>query len=127
TQVTRAHREFTPEQLEFLANIVRLYRGEEPEDRAGSAEMLAEHFPEGKYQDVPGLCAVKSRAEIEAQGWSLNPGRYVGVREREEEDFDFYERLEELNEELEVLNAEARGLEERISANLARLLDEVVA
>lgn len=127
TQVTRAHREFTPEQLEFLANIVRLYRGEEPEDRAGSAAMLREHFPEGKYQDVPGLCAVKSRAEIEAQGWSLNPGRYVGVREREEEDFDFYERLEELNEELEVLNAEARELEERISANLARLLDEVVA
>lgn len=123
TQVTRAHREFTPEQLEFLANIVRLYRGEEPEDRAGSSEMLAEHFPEGKYQDVPGLCAVKSRAEIEAQGWSLNPGRYVGVREREEEDFDFYERLEELNEELEVLNAEARELEERIAESVARVLE----
>lgn len=121
TQVTRAHREFTPEQLEFLANIVRLYRGEEPEDRAGSAEMLREHFPEGKYRDVPGLCAVKSRAEIEAQGWSLNPGRYVGVREREEEDFDFYERLEELNEELEALNAEAKELEVSIAENLARL------
>lgn len=31
-------------------------------------------------------------AEIEAQGWSLNPGRYVGVAERQEaEDFDFAE------------------------------------
>jgi type I restriction enzyme M protein len=30
-QVDRAHRDFTPEQVEFLANIVRLYRGEEPE------------------------------------------------------------------------------------------------
>ncbi len=107
-QVDRAHRDFTPEQLEFIANIVRLYRGEEPEDRAGSADMLAERFPDGEYQDVPGLCAVKTREEIEAQDWSLNPGRYVGVREREEEDFDFYERLEELNEELEGLNAEAR-------------------
>ena len=27
-QVDRAHREFTPEQIEFLATIVRLYRGE---------------------------------------------------------------------------------------------------
>ena len=30
-QIDRAHRDFTDEQLEFLANIVRLYRGEEPE------------------------------------------------------------------------------------------------
>ena len=61
--------------------------------------------------------------EIEAQGWSLNPGRYVGVADREEEDFDFTERLEELNEELEVLNSEARELEERIAFNTALLLE----
>ena len=30
-QVDRAHRDFMPEQLELLANIVRLYRGEAPE------------------------------------------------------------------------------------------------
>ncbi len=30
-QIDRAHREFTAEQIEFLANIVRLYRGEKPE------------------------------------------------------------------------------------------------
>ncbi len=35
-QVSRAIREFTPEQLEFLANIVRLYRGEAPEFDDGS-------------------------------------------------------------------------------------------
>ena len=33
-QVDRAHRDFTDEQLEFLANIVRLYRGEDPEQVA---------------------------------------------------------------------------------------------
>jgi type I restriction enzyme M protein len=32
-QVSRAIREFAPEQLEFLANIVRLYRGEAPSSR----------------------------------------------------------------------------------------------
>jgi type I restriction enzyme M protein len=122
-QVTRAHRDFTPEQQEFIANIVRLYRGEEPEDREGSAEILGKHCPDGKYRDLPGLCAVKPRAEIMSQGWSLNPGRYVGVGEREEEDFDFYERLEELNEELEILNAEARELEERIAQNVAQVLE----
>ena len=60
---------------------------------------------------------------IEAQGWSLNPGRYVGVAARAEEDFDFKERLEEQNEELETLNAEARELEERIAENVLKLLD----
>jgi len=122
TQVDRAHREFTPAQIEFLANIVRLYRGREPETVAGSAKLMAEHFPDGIYQDVPGLCKVATREEIEAQGWSLNPGRYVGVAERDEEDFDFAGRLTEMQEELEVLNAEARELEERIAENVSQLL-----
>ena len=73
---------------------------------------------------MAGLCKVATLKEIEAQGWSLNPGRYVGVAEREAEDFDFAEKLEELNEELETLNAEAHELEERIGENVEKLLDE---
>jgi type I restriction enzyme M protein len=122
-QLDRAHRDWTPAQIEFLANIARLYRGEAPENLHDSAALLAEHFPDGAYADVPGLCKVATLAEIEAQGWSLNPGRYVGVAEREEDDFDFQERFQELNEELEVLNAEARELEERIAENVAMLLE----
>ena len=34
------------------------------------------------------------------------------------------DELEELNEELEILNAEARELEERISENVAMLLED---
>jgi type I restriction enzyme M protein len=77
-QIDRSHREFTPEQLEFLANIVRLYRGETVETVISSATKLQETFTTGKYIDVPGLCKVATLAEIEAQNWSLNPGRYVG-------------------------------------------------
>jgi len=124
TQIDRAHREFTPPQIEFLANIVRLYRGREIETGQGSAELMAEHFPEGAYRDVAGLCKVATLDEIEDQGWSLNPGRYVGVAEREEDaDFDFAEQLEALHEELEVLNAEAHELEERIAENVMTLLE----
>jgi type I restriction enzyme M protein len=123
-QIDRAHRDWTPAQIEFLANIARLYRGEEPENLHDSADLLAEHFgKKPKYADVAGLCKVVTIAEIEAQGWSLNPGRYVGVAAREEDDFDFKERLEEQNEELEILNAEARELEERIAENVATLLE----
>ncbi|MBE3560679.1 MAG: N-6 DNA methylase [Ktedonobacteraceae bacterium] len=124
-QVDRAHREFWPEDIEFIANIVRLYRGEQPETAQGSARRLEETFPTGSYVDVPGLCKVATLAEIKAQGWSLNPGRYVGVAERAIADFDFKEKLEALNEELETLNAEAHDLEERISENINKLLDEM--
>src|SRR5207244_1192079 len=124
-QLDRAHRDFTPEQIEFLANIVRLYRGQAVEATNGSATMIEEQFQGGKYADIPGLCKVATLAEIEAQGWSLNPGRYVGVTERPVDDFDFKEKLEELNEELEVLNIEAHELEERVAANVALLLEVV--
>ncbi|MCX5910273.1 MAG: SAM-dependent DNA methyltransferase, partial [Deltaproteobacteria bacterium] len=76
-----------------------------------------------KYADVSGICKVATLKEIEAQGWSLNPGRYVGVAEVETDDFDFKERLQELNEELEVLNVEARELEERISSGIQNVLE----
>ncbi len=125
-QIDRAHREFTPDQVEFLANIVRLYRGEAIETTHGSTARIQEIFPNGTYTDVPGLCKVATLPEIEAQGWSLNPGRYVGIAERAPDDFDFKEKLEELNEELEVLNAEAHELEERIAANVAILLEGTI-
>ena len=57
-QATRAHRVFRPEQIEFLGNIVRLWRGETEEDAAGSAALMAATFGSGEYVDVPGLCQV---------------------------------------------------------------------
>lgn len=122
-QIDRAHRDFTPDQVEFIANIARLHRGEPVETMCGSEAQLKEKFPDGKYQDIAGLCKVASIAEIEAQGWSLNPGRYVGVAAREEDDGDFKEKLEALNEELERLNDEARVLEERIAENVGKILE----
>lgn len=123
-QIDRAHREFTPEQVEFLANIVRLYRGKEPEFMRGSEKLFKEKFPKLKYADVAGLCRVATRREIEGQGWSLNPGRYVGVAAGEEvSGEDFKEQFEELTEELETLNGEARELEERIVGNAVKILE----
>lgn len=121
-QIDRAHRDFTSEQIEFIANIVRLYRGEDTESEAGSVELMKQNFPKGKYVDIPGLCKVATLAEIEAKIWSLNPGRYVGVAERAADDFEFVVRLEEVSEQLEMLNSEARALEDQIADNVTSLL-----
>ena len=126
-QVDRAHREWTPVQIGFLANLVRLYRGEPLDFTLGGDEArakLEELF--GKkphFADVTGLCRAATLKEIEAQGWSLNPGRYVGVAAGEAvSDDDFKEQLETLNEELEILNAQARDLEKTIAGNVAEIL-----
>jgi type I restriction enzyme M protein len=124
-QIDRAHRDFTPEQVGFLVNIVRLYREEKIETKTSSEKLIKQYFGGKfeKYTDVPGLCRVVSIKNIEAQGWSLNPGRYVGVAERKEDDIGFGERLRELNEELNELNAKAHELEQRIAGNVAKLLE----
>ena len=126
-QVDRAHRDWTPAQIGFIANLVRLYRGEATDLTVGGEETeakLKEVFGKKlKYADVPGLCKAATLAEIEAQGWSLNPGRYVGVAPGEEvSDEDFKTQLAALNEELETLNAQARTLEQTIAANVAGIL-----
>ena len=127
-QVDRAHRDWTPAQIGFIANLVRLYRGEAPDLTVGGEETeakLKEVFGKKlKYADIPGLCKAATLAEVEAQGWSLNPGRYVGVAAGEEvSDEDFKAQLQTLNEELETLNAQARTLEATIARNVAGILE----
>ena len=121
-QIDRAHRDFTPAQVEFLANIVRLWRGEAAELIQGSGDLLAERGLLKGYADTPGLCKAATLTEIEAQGFSLNPGRYVGATAREAETEDFRVTLEALQEEFERLTGEARTLEDAIGANVAAIL-----
>lgn len=124
-QIDRAHRDFLPEQIEFISNIVRLYRGEDVETDAESQKLMKEHFSKGKYRDIEGLCKVTTLKEIKGHEYSLNPGRYIGIVEKEGNGVNFYERIEVLNEELEQMNAESRELEERIAENIGRLLEAV--
>ena len=164
-QIDRAHREFIPAQIEFISNIVRLYRREELEidfikslekqkdsvnkrlEEIGKKQKKSKednieisvlerdikiidkltedwknYFPDNNYRDVKGLCKSATIEEIKEQNWSLNPGRYIGVPEPEEDDYDFNERLKEYNDELEKLNEEAHKLEKEIKTNVHKIL-----
>ncbi len=121
-QIDLAHRDFMPEQIEFLANIVRMYRGEDVEKIADSETLLKQHFPDCIYVDVPGLCKVATLAEIEAQGWSLNPGRYTGSAAVDDCDEDFAVNLEELYEEFTRLSDEAEVLRTKVDAAVQGIL-----
>lgn len=87
------------------------------------AQWLIRRFPEAKLCDVEGLVKLVDRAEIEANDWSLTPGRYVGVApEEEDENFDFAETLREIHDELDELNVEAVSLAATIKRNFEALI-----
>ena len=142
-QIDRAHRDWTDAQIGFLSGIVRLFRGESVADVVGGDEAQAKlrevftpgtagfqpagsHDSQGsrletggpRYRDVPGLCKAATLAEIEAQGWSLNAGRYVGVMANDSEiGQDFNDQFAKLNEEFSSLALKAHELEHVIRAN----------
>ena len=82
------------------------------------ADWLQERFPDAELRDVEGLVKLVDRVEIEANDWSLTPGRYVGVApEEEDEDFDFEETLRSIHIDLDELNEEAVELAIQVSRN----------
>ena len=154
TQVDRAHRKFSDEQIKNLAVISRLYEGDtqsfndllkeykeslknapaSSDDKEvktkdywqAQIDWLAERFPNGKYQDVIGLCKVaKIDGEdgIKDQDYSLNAGRYVGVVIEDDgmTAEEFKETMLGLNDDFAKLSAEAKKLEKEIADNLKYL------
>ena len=142
TQVDRAHRKFSDEQIKNLGIITRLYEGDTQSYNnllkeyqinlkndvdnkqywQDQINWLQEKFPNGKYQDVIGLCKVaKLEGEdgIKDQDYSLNPGRYVGVVIEDDgmTEKEFKQTILNLNNELKELNKQASKLEEEIDKN----------
>ena len=49
---------------------------------SGANELFSQRFPDGTYTDVTGLCRAATLAEIEEQGWGLDPGATSAPRSR---------------------------------------------
>lgn len=99
----------------------RLSIQEEQLSIAKEAVWLHSKFGDGEYQDIPGLCKIAARSEIEGKGWSLTPGAYVGVAPVEDDGVDFHERMSEIHQELLRLQEEGNNLMDIISQNLKEI------
>ena len=140
TQVDRAHRKFSDDQIKNLGIITRLYEGDsdafwalvdeyKTANKKDQVDWLLERWPDGKYQDVIGLCKVaKLEGEdgIKDQDYSLNAGRYVGVVIEDDgmTDDEFKVEMQRLHNEFETLSSQAKDIEKEISDNLKSLLGE---
>jgi len=93
-------------QIEFLSNIVRLYRARRSSwttQRSPDEGTLRQGLPQVRRRARPLQARHAQRGG--GPGWSLNPAASVGVKEQEDDGFDFRRAAGELNEELETLNA----------------------
>ena len=106
--------------------MVNEYKAANKQDQVA---WLLERWPEGKYQDVIGLCKVaKLEGEdgIKDQDYSLNAGRYVGVVIEDDgmTEQEFADTMKSLNNEFNQLNDEAMKLQAEIEKNMKEMFGE---
>ena len=106
TQISRKQVEFSQEQIEKIAKTVRAWRGEE-----GA----------GEYKDIPGYCKSATLEEIRKNDYVLTPGRYVGVKEEEDDGVPFEEKMRKLESDLKQYFTEGAKLEKEILENLRKI------
>jgi len=102
----RTHRELEENDIGRIARAYHAWRGE-PDA--------------GDYEDVPGFCKSAGLQEIQAHGYVLTPGRYVGAEAVEDDGEPFAEKMARLTATLEDQFAESARLEAAIRENLRGL------
>lgn len=103
TLVDRRHIELTDEDIKKISDNYHSWRGE-MKDRT--------------YLDIPGFCKSASLEEIRKHEWILNPGRYVGVEEEEEDNEELDKKMKRLTSELAKQMEEGKKLDDKIRKNL---------
>jgi type I restriction enzyme M protein len=84
TKISRTQIELSSEEIAQIAETYHAWRG----------------TTDGEYKDEPGFCKSAELDEVEAAGFTLSPGRYVGAPEAEEDEIAFEERMATLVDEL---------------------------
>ena len=106
TLIDRTHRDFSEQEIAEIACTYHAWRGEKEA---------------GEYEDKSGFCKVATLKDIQAHGYVLTPGRYVGAEEVEDDGVPFEVKMAELTAELYEQMAEAEELDAVIRQNLERL------
>jgi type I restriction enzyme M protein len=105
--VSRKQRELSPADIESIVCTYHAFRSLSPE------------IP---YADIDGFCKAANRADIEAQGFVLSPGRYVGTPESDEEEIPAGELLVQLRAELFAQLNETAAYEKQLRDQLGRVM-----
>ena len=97
--VSRKLREFTDEDIAKVAGAFDAFR-------------------EGTLEEEKGFSAAVATEDIAKQDYILTPGRYVGIKEEEDDGEPFEEKMARLTGELAKCFEESNRLQEQIKKNL---------
>jgi len=99
----------------------RVHRELSDEDIAKIADTY-HHWRKGtNYEDKLGYCKSAPLAEVEAQGFVLTPGRYVGIPDAEDDGIPFEEKIQTLTAQLADQLTKEQELNEEIKNQLSKL------
>jgi len=97
----RTHREFTEEDIAKISETYHEWRKQD-----------------GKYEDIKGFCKSANIEEITKHNFVLTPGRYVGIKDVEDDGIPFKEKITGLTKTLAEQMVEEKKLDEEIKKQL---------
>ena len=100
----RVHREFTDEDMDKISDTYHNWR----------------KHPD-KYQDTKWFCKSANMHEVEKHSFILTPGRYVGIKETEDDGIPFEEKMAELTATLKGQFAKEEEMNAEIKKQLAKI------
>jgi type I restriction enzyme M protein len=99
--IDRTHREFTEEDISMLSETYHQWRK-----------------PNGKYEDQKGFCKSATIEEITKNNFVLTPGRYVGIKDEEDDGIPFETKIAELTKTLSQQMNKEKKLNDEIKKQL---------
>lgn len=107
TMVTRKLRELFEDDIMKIANTYHTYANND------------------NYEDVAGFCKKASLEEIKTNDYVLTPGRYVGIKEPEDDGEPFEDKMKRLTTELSEQMKRSTGLDVEIKKVLGEIGYEI--
>ena len=104
--ISRKQKELSEEDIERIGEIYHSWRSKEWEQ---------------KYKDIPGLCKSVAIEEIGKNNHVLNPGRYIELKEEEDDGEDFEEKMKNLTSALKEQMDKAKKIDDQITKNLSSI------
>ncbi|MCQ9367137.1 type I restriction-modification system subunit M [Brevibacterium sp. 91QC2O2] len=105
--ISRAERDLSPEDIKLISGTFHRWMGTSDDD--------------AEYEDVPGFCKSTTLADIQAAGYALTPGRYVGAPPAPEDLEPIDQKIARLKKELAEAFDESARLERVVREQLGRL------
>jgi len=100
----RTHREFSNENIQKIAGTYHNWRNKG-----------------GSYEDIKGFCKSATLEELAKYNFILTPGRYVGIKEAEDDGIPFKKKTAGLMAELKKQMAEEKKLDREITKQLKNI------